>query len=747
VAASTAPSRKTIPAESGANGAPQPSFPPPATEPVGASSATLQSQYRRNFRILVALLATTLLALLVISILKLFEGELLLSNSGKRIEVAATLLGLAVAIAATVVAINRGIRLGLRLLEEIERRTMAEAALLQLSREKALILNSAGEGICGLDANGRANFLNPAAAAMLGRPAEEMLGLGVHEIVHHSQGNGAPYPIGLCPILATVRNGAVNCVDTEVFWRRDGSCFPVEYVSTPVRDEAGALAGAVVTFRDISERVAAQERLREAEEKYRTLFEDSRDAIYIVGPDGRFLEANQAALDLLGYTRQELLRLPAAQTYANPADREFFLRELHQKGSVHDCELRLRRKGGSEIIVLDTATLWRSSGGAIRGLCGILRDITERKRAEEALRRLGRQHELILNAVAEGIYGEDLQGKTTFVNRAAARILGWEAQELLGRPMHDVLHYGNHSRLSGSEESCSLRRNLSNGTPRCGEDVFWRNDGACFPVEYTSTPVRDEQGAIAGAVVTFRDITESKQAQEQLQAALRMQSGFVSFASHQLRTPLSAIKWLLELALQHPTLDQEVRSYVDDARQSAERLIRLVSDLLDVSRLESGRMRLAPAKLALSEITSTVLQEMVPLIHEKQQLVQVNQGAEPGPVRIDPQLCRQLLINLVSNAIKFTPQGGSIRIEIGEQDGSALWAIEDTGAGIPKAAQERLFQKFFRADNAFSLQTEGNGLGLYFARLVLEKSGGKIWCESDEGKGASFFFTLPLAKE
>jgi signal transduction histidine kinase len=200
---------------------------------------------------------------------------------------------------------------------------------------------------------------------------------------------------------------------------------------------------------------------------------------------------------------------------------------------------------------------------------------------------------------------------------------------------------------------------------------------------------------------------------------------------------------MMELAAQAPGLPDDAGSYVEDARAAADRLIALVNNLLDISRLENGRFKIAPRPTDLHALTRAVLADLATLVRERDQRVTVVAGAETPAVMVDPDLVRQAVMNLVSNAIKYTPAGGAITVRLAAAGDAVLWAVDDNGIGIPAADQPRLFDKFFRADNVATIETEGTGLGLCLVRLIVAQFGGEVWCESVEGKGSTFSMTLP----
>ena len=343
----------------------------------------------------------------------------------------------------------------------------------------------------------------------------------------------------------------------------------------------------------------------------------------------------------------------------------------------------------------------------------------------------------IFDSTSDGILLVGRGGDIQAVNERAGDLLGFDAGRAVGTPLADILAKLGRS-APEAEPGLAALRALRDDPERGGAGALdLRRHGRV--IHWVGQPPRDAAGATIGLTLTLQDVTHEREVSQ-------LKSDFVSFVTHQLRTPLSGIKWMLELAGQTSDISEELMSYLRDAGDSADRLIGLVNDLLDASRLESGTLKMKPEPTGLTDLTQSVLDELAPLLRARGHRMSVV-GAETAPrVLADPQLLRQVILNLTSNAIKYTPTGGSVTVRIGREDGAARWAITDTGVGIPRVAQSRLFEKFFRAENAPTIETEGTGLGLYLVRLIVERLGGRVWCESEEGRGSTFLFTLPLSE-
>ncbi len=331
----------------------------------------------------------------------------------------------------------------------------------------------------------------------------------------------------------------------------------------------------------------------------------------------------------------------------------------------------------------------------------------------------------------------DPQHRVQTCNLAFERLFLYNRQEILGKRINELLGIEELA-----NEMVGFQRFAEMGNTVHAITTRRRKDGVPIAVEVHAVPL-GLNGKPIGLCALYQDVTQRKRAEEELKSALQMKSDFISFAAHQLRNPLAGIKRQLEVAAQDKKSSGETAALIQGARESTERLIGMVNELLDASELESGKLVLSPTPTNLRELTQTVLKDVHPRLQTQKHDLSVGGGENLPSVYVDTQLFRQVILNLVSNAIKYTPPGGKISIDMGQRNGLIHWSIRDSGIGIPKRAQPQLFEKFFRADNANAIATEGTGLGLYIVRLILKNSGGRIWCDSQEGKGSTFTFEIP----
>jgi diguanylate cyclase (GGDEF)-like protein/PAS domain S-box-containing protein len=396
---------------------------------------------------------------------------------------------------------------------DITERKEAEEALDWHRRRHELILNSAGEGIYGLDEEGRTTFVNPAAVAITGFEPEELIGKVQHDIVHHSHPDGTLYPIEECPIFMALRDGKIHRVDDEVFWRKDGTSFPVEYTSTPIRED-GEITGAVVTFTDVTERKKAEKALKESEERYRAVMEQSVEAIYLYDAETKqILESNEAFRRLVGYSDEELFGLQIYDLIDH--DREDIDRHVRRSLSEkrrHIGERRYRRKDGS-VIVVDTSASVISYGGRT-ALCAVLRDVTERKEAEERLRKSEERLAETERLAHLGGWEWDVRSGEISWSDEVYRIYGLEPRSVVPtfERFIEVVHPDDRERVRKTIEAV-----LQGNRPYDVEHRVVRPDGEVRVVHRRAEVVRGEGGELAKMIGTVHDVTDRKVLQERLE--------------------------------------------------------------------------------------------------------------------------------------------------------------------------------------------------------------------------------------
>ncbi len=622
------------------------------------------------------------------------------------------------------------------MVEDITARKQAEEALRRSEEYFRALIENASDIISILNADGTVRYHSPSGERVLGYTMEELVGKNAFEFVH---------PEDLEKLLNTfaqvLRIPGYTTTLEVCFRHKDGSWRYLEGIGKNLLDNP-AIAGIVVNSRDVTERKQAEQALRESEERFRLLSESSPIGIFSCDVEGACLYTNPRWQEIASMTLEESLGYGWVNAIA-PEDREVILSEWQacvQESHKFSQEFRFARPSGEVRWVRTKATALRSDSGALLGYVGTNEDITERKRAEMELERLRHQQELILQSVADGIQVLDLQGKATFVNPAAVRMIGYEAEELIGRSMHDTLH---HSKLDGTpypREECPIFRTLTDDALRhVTDEVFWRKDGTSFPVEYISAPMR-EGDKIAGAVVTFKDIGERR-------AIERLKDEFVSMVSHELRTPLTSIRGALGLLTSGliGSLPEKGQRMLEIAVNNTDRLVRLINDILDIERMQSGKVTMQRQVCDTAALMDQAADEMRAMAEKAGVMLSVS--LQSARLWADPDRIVQTLTNLLSNAIKFSPPGATVRLTLVCQQDQVVFQVKDQGRGIPADKLESIFERFQQVDASDSRKKGGTGLGLAICRNIVQQHGGWIWAESTLGEGSAFYFTLPVLKE
>jgi PAS domain S-box-containing protein len=381
----------------------------------------------------------------------------------------------------------------------------------------------------------------------------------------------------------------------------------------------------------------------------------------------------------------------------------------------------------------------------------------EFKRQAQTLARLSRQNQLILDAAGEGIFGVGLDGVATFVNPAAARMIGREADDLIGRNVHPLLHPSFPGVATCDVRRCRLNAALQGRAPRGDmEESFFRDDGASFPVEYSASAIQDEAGKPAGVVIMFRDVSEKRAAAlaadnerryRESEAQNRAKDNFLATLSHELRTPMTSILGWVQFLRSGEYTEEELREALHMIETSAQLQKRLIDDMLDVSRIILGKFQVELRPTHLAEVVEAAVTTARPDAAERgvRLTSSVDQTAH-DLVEADAARLQQVIGNILSNAIKFTPAGKQVDLRLERADHKIRISVKDEGEGIDPQFLPFVFDRLRQADA--SAKRSGLGLGLAIARHIIECHHGSISAESEGlGKGAQFVVTLPLAEQ
>lgn len=606
--------------------------------------------------------------------------------------------------------------------------------LVKSDQVQRAILEAATGPIITTDEAGHITYVNKAGVEIFGYPRDEVTGRPITELLQWPDGTA----VALTDIAGDAAGRRLFQKPVELVGRRSGgSRFPVEISLLPIAAAGSAEFTACV--QDITDRKhlqGAEDDLRRSERLLAGAEQVAALGSWSWNLQTNDIQWSENHFRLLGLTVGAVV--PTLDTYLNSVDLEDHTmindqveRIVRGDATTLEYDQRIIWPDGTRRILHARGELLRDAQGRPLSIMGTSQDVTEVRALDAARQRSEKTFRDFVETTNEWVWSTDREFTLTYSNPAIQTILGWMPDEMVGRHLLEYAHPGEDMIVQ------ELKGLLASGNGWTGFVRRWRHKNGTYRyLESNAVPVYDPQGFCVGFRGSDRDITERREAEQ-------MKSDFVSFVSHQLRTPLSGMKWMLELTTERTDLPDEARDHLIAAQESADRLAHLVNDLLDIARLESGRLMLAPEPFALDELTRSVGAEFEGAVRSKH--LNLTLDLAPGViVDADPQLARQVIANLLSNAVKYTPAEGSVAVAVKRQDGRACWSVSDTGMGIPTAAQSRLFEKFFRAENAQIIETEGTGLGLHLVRLIIEHSGGRVWCESEEGKGSTFSFTLPI---
>ena len=632
-----------------------------------------------------------------------------------------------------------------------------------------LLLNSTAEAIYGLDINGNCTFCNNSCLHLLGyHHPDELLGKNMHWLIHSKYPDGTHFPVEECRIFQAFNKGEGTHVDDEVLWRSDGSSFPAEYWSYP-QHQGGLVVGAVVTFLDTTERKQAADALRYSREQYRSLVENINDVIFTLDFQGTFTYMSPAIERLSGFTASEVEGL-SFNSFTHPDDLSRLAESFKQtvSGIKGVSEFRVLDKTGEVRWVVTKSRLVAESDKPPY-IAGIMTDITEQKQSEEALQESEKRFNQLAMQSGTITWEVDGQGLYTYVSHVSETVLGYRPDEIVGQ-MHFYDLHPESEREAFKKAAFAV---FDRKEPFVNmENAAQTKDGRKVWLTTNGIPLLNNDGTLRGYRGSDTNITDRKRAEEELrqaktlaEAANNAKSEFLATMSHEIRTPMNAIVGMADI-LTESDLTAEQRLYVETSRNAGENLLELINGILDLSKVEAGLVVLEKTEFDFDSTMNNVCDLMsMKAKRSGNSITCAPLQNIPATLIGDPQRLMQIFINLVGNAMKFTEQGeiilgvetisGSLNFDDRESV-ELRFFVRDTGIGIPPDKVELIFDMFTQADSSTTRKYGGTGLGLHISKRFVELMGGRIWVESEVGKGSTFFFTAifgignkakPLAKK
>jgi PAS domain S-box-containing protein len=472
------------------------------------------------------------------------------------------------------------------------------------------------------------------------------------------------------------------------------------------------------------------------------IVQSSEDAIISKRLDGTITSWNPAAEVIFGFTPEEAIGKNITIIIPDEflEEERSIISKVKLGERIEHYETTRRRKNGERISIALTVSPIKDEEGNVIGVSKIARDITEQKSDERKQAMLA----AIVDSSDDGIVSKNLDGVITSWNAGAEKIFGYTESDAIGKHISMIIP----ERLLG-EETHIITQIRSGKRVNHFDTIRRRKDGREINVSITVSPIKDKKGKIIGASKIARDITEKKEMEKQrelltqkLQELNDYKDEFMAMASHELKTPLTVIKANLQI-LEHKMKADNKIEFVNKTIRQVNKLTDLITDLLDVSKIQAGKLDLNRAKFDLSPFLVEIIEsiQQTSPTHE----IILNTHDTQLVVNADRERLEQVVINILTNAIKYSPNGKKVMIDAGIKDGQAIVQIRDWGIGIPEDDIDKVFTRFYRV-RGLAATFSGSGIGLYISSEIIKRHNGDIWVESETGKGSTFYFTIPLAQ-
>ncbi len=577
---------------------------------------------------------------------------------------------------------------------------------------------------------------NPATGHILGFDTKSYLGKRLEDIFPNVIGTELPDRYKKAAVTGEIWS------TTDLYYNDDQIAGAYDFVAFQI-----APGQVAVMFSDITKRKQTEQKLLESEEKHRKIFQNIQDVYFEMAPDTTILEVSPSVSKISQYKREDLVGKSIDHLVIDEKIKNTFLKLLLEKGELKDFDVPLKDKDDRLLYCSVNIKIETGTDGTPLKAIGSLRDITERKLAREHISKLERAVEQSPSSVVI----TDLDGRIEYVNPRFTEITGYSKEEALGQRT-SIMKSGEHAR----EFYKILWDSICSGNEWKGEFLNRRKDGTTFWEMASISPVRNDLNQITHYIAIKDDITERKKIEQELVKAKeraeesdRLKSAFLANMSHEIRTPMNAILGFSEI-LQHEGIQPEDRKeYIKLIHDKGNDLMNIISDLIDLSRIETGDMKLVKTHILINDLIMEIFESMKKEKNlkgkdEVQVRYRIREDAD-YTILSDKNRLRQVFNNLLGNAMKFTSEG---YIELGYdlKDDHVRFYVRDSGIGITPENQELIFERFRQEDNSYTRKHGGTGLGLAISKQIVELLGGEISVDSKPGQGAGFYFTLPLEK-
>lgn len=639
-------------------------------------------------------------------------------------------------------AVNLGQIIDLKLSQEALQRSLSD---LQTT------LNSIGDAVIATDINGFITRMNPVAEQLTGwkydnayrRPLES-----VFNVVNSHTGEKVENPVD-----AIIKTGMIDgLANHTMLISKDGTEYQIADSGAPIKDDQNNILGVVLVFRDITRKYILEEEIYKNDKQLRKSQEIGKLGSWTFDLETGKTHLSEESYNIYGlakgkeYTIKDLQEVPLNE-YREMLDKA--MQKLIKGESDYNVEFRIRRLSDNTIAYIHSIAEYSKKEHSVSG---IIQDITERHLAEEEIKKSEEKNRFLYENMVQGVVYHNSEGEIIDSNKAAASILGLTTDQLVGKTSKDPRW--KSIREDGSDypgEEHPVMLSLKTGKPVFNSvmGVFIPEEESYRWININSIPKFEigKPGKLYQVVVTMEDITKLRKAIEKAEESDRLKSSFLANMSHEIRTPMNGIIGFANLLSQPDLTLDEKSKYIEIIQKSGDRMLSTVNDLIDISKIETGQAKIALSEIRLNEKIKNLYNFFRQQANEKGLKLIVSSYLPKGTDTIitDSTKLDSILSNLIKNAIKYTDTG-KIEIECNDNGKELIFKIKDTGIGVPSDRLDAIFNRFEQADITNVRAFDGSGLGLTIARAYVEMLDGKIWVESEVGRGTEFYFTLPAKR-